>query len=210
MKKILVSLLFVALTTTGAFATTLTELDEMCSRMLTAANYALRGDIVADSQRSSGLAAVASKNGYARIYVHPKALQTLENNTWAFIMGHELAHVIRNDQHGSAEAEWEADLLGAKMAQAIGYELPPYIDWLYSNPNSCSRSHGCLHSRAKNLEVAFGLESGTYDTAHRDHRVAQEFPNPKEARAQRRPVRQSRRLDPRLAAMLLQLLLSGR
>lgn len=146
------------------------QLDQMASKLLSATQINLRGDIVVHSVQSQGFAAIRYQGNFARIFVHPSRMQSESENTWAFVIGHELGHKILRTG-GTPQAESAADVVGAKMAVKVGYDAKAFINYLYQHPNSCTRTHGCFHSRARKLESIYG-SVGKWNRAHVDHPTA--------------------------------------
>ena len=137
---------------------TVNQLDCVASQLLQASRVPnLSGRIVAHATKSYGFAAIDWRGTFATIYVHPERMLNETLNTWAFVIGHELAHHIlgHRGSHGPPQ-EFAADILGAEMAIRAGYNVKEYIREIYSNPNSCALSHGCWYDRARNLERRFG------------------------------------------------------
>ncbi len=109
---------------------------------------------------SRGYASIQWNNdGYIKIAVDPEKLKRKSANTWAFIIGHELAHYNLNHQDGCRPPnsenckyrEFNADDLGAKLAERAKYDLVDYISDVLNEPDLCSFSHGCWHERALRL-----------------------------------------------------------
>jgi len=170
------TLLLIAITvglhhSTSRAAVTLTQLDQVATELLQASRVPnLSGQIVADAVKSSGFAAIVWQGAYATIYVHPDATWRETLNTWAFVIGHELAHQILGHRgSGRAQQEFDADVLGAEMAIKAGYNVKDYIREMYNDANSCSVSHGCWHDRARNLEQKFGSVGG-WNPKHEWHK----------------------------------------
>lgn len=157
-----------------AVGPSLAELDAMASAMLTrgAPGTSLRGTIVEDVQRSGGVAAIGYGGGDSIIYVHPAIRRSWSVNTWAFIIGHELSHALLQHR-GGPQDEWEADARGAKLADAVGYDVSDYIRFICSGqPNSCSPSHGCFHDRMRRLEDEFNVSACESSGDHSGHAMA--------------------------------------
>ncbi len=113
----------------------------------------------------------------ATVCVDPTPVRTRNENTWGFILGHEMGHAVCGHLNGSPSNEREADIEGAKMAIAAGYDLDGYVGFLLSQPNSCSASHGCWHRRAYEIAKACGRDTSWYDGwAHDDCAMAKGLP----------------------------------
>ena len=150
------------------------ELDNIAQSLVNSNRLRLEGDIVVDASRAGGVAAIVyGGNVRSRIAVDPRKMQSASANSWAFILGHELSHEIhRHNGSSGAAQEFQADVTGAALAINAGYDLRSYIIDMYSQPNSCSRTHGCFHSRARNLELKFRVNTGLWDGNHRNHASA--------------------------------------
>lgn len=116
-------------------------------------------DIVVDAIQSRGFAAITWDGDKGTIYVNPSAMSRESLNNWAFVLAHEIAHQILNHTgRGGSEEEFAADVYGGQLAVKAGYDPKPYIFSMFARPNSCSRSHGCWHTRAENLENGLGVK----------------------------------------------------
>lgn len=60
-----------------------------------------------------------SKNGTA--YISTGILRSADEDTLAFVIGHEVAHTLLGHTTGNAKIETEADILGAQLACKAGY-----------------------------------------------------------------------------------------
>jgi hypothetical protein len=104
----------------------------------------------------------------AEILMENQPLTEWSANVWAFIVGHELAHLhVRGG--GTPEAEMAADRLGARFARDAGYDAPRYLRFLVDRPNACSPTHGCWHRRAYEIGRALDIDTSWISTAHLDH-----------------------------------------
>ncbi len=164
--------------TTARVGLSAAQVDALATKLLAQTRYPFRGSVVVDAGASGGYAAIRFQGNDSVIFVDPTRLATTDENTFAFVIGHELSHQAFG--HGPAsprpQAEWDADVNGAKMARAAGYDLERYVRHLYRMPESCSPTHGCWHGRARNLERVFGLETGLWRDAHAGHGAATGFP----------------------------------
>ena len=86
-----------------------------------------------------------------------------------FAIGHELGHQIERHPGFGQRQEYEADRIGANLAIASGYDVGAYVRKLFRDPNSCSRSHGCWHDRARALAYRYDVAQGEWDPKHRGH-----------------------------------------
>lgn len=99
----------------------------------------------------------------ARIEVNPQLARILLPNTWAFILGHELAHLVHPQAQRESgldlrTLEWNADLIGASYARRAGFELAAHLGWVFSRPNQGSPEYGSDHERALNIARHLGVE----------------------------------------------------
>ena len=154
------------------FSANLTDLRNILSSLNADNNLNYSINVSIDNNRSHGYAAVQGFGNNVNIYVHGTELARQGKNTWAFVMGHELSHVIlqhsgTNDKYD----EFNADANGAKLAINSGYSVSNYIRSLYNEHNSCSPTHGCWHERAKRLEDKFEIDTGLRQEHHEEHEV---------------------------------------
>lgn len=94
------------------------------------------------------------------IYIHPIAARKVPPNTWAFILGHEFAHLVENlGAHGQAKPsnELKADIAGARYAMAAGYRIEAFLGWVLTEPNQSTNSHGVLHNRVRSIAAHFRI-----------------------------------------------------
>jgi len=138
---------------------TIQELDQIAGRILQANGVQMQGYVTADAQRSMGIAAVVGTRANSVIFINPGAQNSFDHNSWAFIMAHELSHVILGHKFPALQHELDADSLGAKMAQKAGFSLKRYIQKLCSKPNACDMGHGCFHDRMRRLEREFKVSA---------------------------------------------------
>jgi len=162
MKKItiLVVLLTMAI---HSFAQVNTQiLDNMASELVTVNEVNVAGEIHSSYRNSGGVAAISCRGNYCDIFAHPNAMNTKSRNTWAFIIGHEIGHYMLGHTGcgtGGKQKEFDADVVGARLAKNAGYNLSSYINDLERQPNTCSRSHGCWSERINNLRSSFGYRT---------------------------------------------------
>lgn len=94
------------------------------------------------------------------ITIHPVAARTVPPNTWAFLFGHEFAHLTENlgpPSQTTPAKELKADIAGARYAMAAGYRLESFLGWVLTEPNQSSGSHGSLNLRVKSIAAHFGI-----------------------------------------------------
>jgi hypothetical protein len=140
---------------------TLPQLEAVASRELAASGLKLSGRIVLDAARSRDFAAIDFRGGPGAlvIYVHPTPIKQFDLNTWAFVLGHELAHAVTR-RANTAQSEQEADVIGARLAIAAGFDLKKYIGFLYTLKGG-PETHGTWQERARNLEKHFNVKVGS-------------------------------------------------
>lgn len=98
--------------------------------------------------------------GNCTIYVHPVAARQVPPNTWAFLFGHEYAHLLEDlgDPSDTTPAkELRADIAGARYAMAAGYRLDSFLGWVLTEPDAASDSHGSLRKRVQAIATHFGI-----------------------------------------------------
>jgi len=132
----------------------LNKMYELVRELQTASGARFPVQIQINSYAAQGFASITGHPSRgAIISVDPGLAMAGSDNVLAFILGHELAHVVR--LHGPPalpQNEWEADRLGADWAVLAGYDKAQYVNWMLSLPNGCSPSHGCLHKRAEMID----------------------------------------------------------
>lgn len=135
------------------------QLDQMASNILTVNRLQIRGEIIVDPYRASGYAATTGGPWNSIIYVDPQKMNTLSPNTWAFIIGHELAHIFLGHTTGinrGVQNEFDADRWGAMWAYRAGYNVDSFLQYMATEPDICTPSHGCWHDRIRNIKNMFG------------------------------------------------------
>jgi hypothetical protein len=99
------------------------------------------------------------------IFVHPIAATKVPPNTWAFIIGHEFAHLTENlgtHSKTSPANELAADIAGARYAMAAGYRLEAFLGWVLTEPNQkTTQSHGSLEKRVQQIAARYGIPQNT-------------------------------------------------
>jgi hypothetical protein len=94
------------------------------------------------------------------ITLHPVAARKIPPNTWAFLFGHEFAHLVEELGTHSATTpanELQADIAGARYAMAAGYRVEAFLGWVLTEPNQQSQSHGSLHQRVEASATHYGI-----------------------------------------------------
>ncbi len=94
------------------------------------------------------------------IYVHPIAASKVSPNTWAFLFGHEFAHMtesLGNHSTTNPSNERKADIVGARYAMAAGYRIEAFLGWVLTEPDQQTASHGSLNQRVKAISAHFGV-----------------------------------------------------
>jgi hypothetical protein len=94
------------------------------------------------------------------IFIHPIAAKKLPANTWAFLFGHEFAHLTEHlgaHSETNPDVELKADIAGARFATAAGFRLDAFLGWVLTEPNKQTSSHGSLHRRVDQIAKRFGV-----------------------------------------------------
>ncbi|MEO5716627.1 MAG: hypothetical protein ABIT37_24320 [Luteolibacter sp.] len=108
------------------------------------------------------LVSIGGGLGNCTIYVHPEAARQVPPNTWAFLFGHEYAHLLEDLGDASVTTpakELRADIAGARYAMAAGYRLDAFLGWVLTEPDQSSDSHGSLRKRVQAIATHFGIPS---------------------------------------------------
>jgi len=93
------------------------------------------------------------------IYIDPVMVNYFSKNDWAFMIGHEFAHLLNaNKDIKTIELEKLCDIHGAKYAIGAGYDLKSYLLTLAKFGDNCSPTHGCMIDRLKNLQNHFKVK----------------------------------------------------
>ena len=98
------------------------------------------------------------------ITLHPVAAQKVPPNTWAFLFGHEFAHLVESlGTHSATNPanELKADIAGARYAMAAGYRIEAFLGWVLTEPDKETNSHGSLENRVKAISAHFGIPRST-------------------------------------------------
>lgn len=94
------------------------------------------------------------------ITIHPLAARKVPPNTWAYLFGHEFAHLVEELGTHSATSpanELKADIAGARYAMAAGYRLDAFLGWVLTEPNQNTATHGDLHQRVQEIAKRYGV-----------------------------------------------------
>lgn len=94
------------------------------------------------------------------VTIHPVAARTVPPNTWAFLFGHEFAHLVEHlgtHSQTSPASELKADIAGARYAMAAGYRIEAFLGWVLTERDQASDSHGTLHDRVQAIARRFGV-----------------------------------------------------
>ncbi|PAW75595.1 MAG: hypothetical protein B9S38_01060 [Verrucomicrobiia bacterium Tous-C4TDCM] len=94
------------------------------------------------------------------ITLHPVAAQKVPPNTWAFLFGHEFAHLVESlGTHSATNPanDLKADIAGARYAMAAGYRIEAFLGWVLTEPDKQTDSHGSLEKRVKAISAHFGV-----------------------------------------------------
>lgn len=100
------------------------------------------------------------------IFIHPVAARKLPPNTWAFIFGHEFAHLVDhlgNHSQNNPDIELKADIAGARYAMAAGYRIESFLGWVLTESNQDTKSHGSLHDRVYSIAAHFNVPRSAID-----------------------------------------------
>lgn len=92
--------------------------------------------------------------------IHPIGARKLPPNTWAFIFGHEFAHLVENlgnHSQNNPSIELKADIAGARYAMAAGYRVEAFLGWVLTEPNHPTKSHGTPRDRVYKVAARFGI-----------------------------------------------------
>ena len=106
------------------------------------------------------LISIRGSVGNCTIFIHPVAARQVPPNTWAFLFGHEFAHLVEElgDPADTTPAkELEADISGARYAMAAGYRLESFLGWVLTESDQSSSSHGSLSKRVKSIAARFRI-----------------------------------------------------
>ena len=106
------------------------------------------------------------------IFVHPVASRKIPLNTWAFIFGHEFAHLAENlgtHSQTNPSNELKADIAGARYAMASGFRLESFLGWVLTEPNQTSNTHGSLHQRVQSVATRFGIPQNVIQAEAKRH-----------------------------------------
>ena len=104
------------------------------------------------------------------ITLHPVAARKVPPNTWAYLFGHEFAHLVEDlGTHGAATPadELKADIAGARYAMAAGYRLDAFLGWVTTEPDQTTATHGTLHQRVQQIARRYGISQKTIDAEAR-------------------------------------------
>lgn len=98
------------------------------------------------------------------ITVHPVAARKVPPNTWAFLFGHEFAHLVEElGTHSATNPanELKADIAGARYAMAAGYRIEAFLGWVLTEPDKKTASHGSLEKRVQAISAHFRVPQNT-------------------------------------------------
>lgn len=110
------------------------------------------------------------------ISIHPVAARQVPPNTWAFLFGHEFAHLTENlgpPSQTTPAKELKADIAGARYAMAAGYRLESFLGWVLTQPNQSSSTHGPLRLRVQAIATHFGIPQTTIQEQARRYSTQQ-------------------------------------
>jgi hypothetical protein len=101
------------------------------------------------------------------ITIHPVAARTVPPNTWAFLFGHEFAHLVESlgtHSQTNPASELKADIAGARYAMAAGYRIDAFLGWVLTERDQTSDSHGTLRERVQAIAARFGIRQSLIKT----------------------------------------------
>ena len=110
------------------------------------------------------------------VTINPRAARDFPPNTWAFILGHEVAHAVDDRaRHGHGktfkQVEWMADEVGASYAIRAGFHLDAHLGWVFSRPNAGNENYGSEYERAQNLFHLFRPDRGLIQNFQNRYRM---------------------------------------
>lgn len=135
------------------------ELQAIASRVAKASGREIRWRLVL-GEDPGPLARVRGGLDDCTITIHPIGARKLPPNTWAFIFGHEFAHLVENlgnHSQNNPSNELKADIAGARYAMAAGYRLEAFLGWVLTEPNHRTKSHGSPRDRVSKVGAHFGI-----------------------------------------------------
>jgi hypothetical protein len=120
------------------------------------------------TNKATGPAVTTKKSTY-KIFVETTVFWDAPDSTLAWVMGHEIGHLV-NDHPGNVpnaqrrKYELEADEVGAVLAQKIGYDRANFFQWLHNakaeniKNSDSDPSHPEPIDRVNNLKRKTGFE----------------------------------------------------
>lgn len=108
----------------------LEEMEAMTSYLKQSNNLPGSNGLQLDAEQSGGTASIRTNGEDGMISIHPERMRTIPLNSWAFILGHELAHQTFIRSNGISGGELQADVDGARYATRAGYDPAAYLAWV--------------------------------------------------------------------------------
>lgn len=104
-----------------------------------------------------------------KIFVETTVFWDSPDSTLAWVLGHEIGHLVNNHSNDASPAqrrayELEADEVGAVLAQKIGYDRANFFQWLYNQKAEhmknadADQSHPDPNTRVNNLKQKTGFD----------------------------------------------------
>lgn len=137
----------------------LSELKAIAGQVAKATGREIRWRLVL-GRNPGPLATIRGSLNDCTITIHPIGARKLPPNTWAFIFGHEFAHLVENlgnHSQNNPSNELKADIAGARYAMACGYRLEAFLGWVLTEPNRQTKSHGSPRDRVYKVAAHFGI-----------------------------------------------------
>ncbi len=118
----------------------LEELEALTSDLKAASELPGSNGLQLNVETSGGTASIRTNGEDGLISIHPARLHSVPLNSWAFILGHELAHQTSIRKKGNSGTEIEADVEGARYAANAGYDAAAYLAWVMHTQGPGARS----------------------------------------------------------------------
>lgn len=119
--------------TSNAKAVTLKDIESISAKLIKVNKLPFKPGV--QLYTKTPIAAVhIPKSGSGTLLINPRALNYFTRNDWAFIIGHELAH-LESRKGGFRRAESKADVLGMRFAIKSGYDPIKYLGGILARPD---------------------------------------------------------------------------
>lgn len=135
------------------------EIQDVARRVVLASGKKIRITVKTGADPSPPCVARGNRH-QGVIIINPRAAKQIPPNSWAFIIGHEIAHLVEEigpHESTTPKVELEADIIGARYAMNAGFRLDAYLGWLLSIPVEDSKSHGSMRHRAYSVARHYGM-----------------------------------------------------